>query len=113
MGRVKQKVLPRPVLFSTQIRPPCPWTMHLEMNRPSPDTPAIVLFQLGRTVKNGFALFIRNAFACIADKNNVVINVVEANDDGPLSGGELQRVVQKITEHLKDARPIKGDRRHT
>ena len=42
---------------------------------------------------------------CIADTtNNVVINVVEANDDGPLSGGELQRVAQKIAEHLKDAR---------
>ena len=97
MGRVKQKVLPRPVLFSTQIRPPCPWTMHLEMNRPSPDTPAIVLFQLGRTVKNGFALFIRNAFAGIADKtNNVVINVVESNDDGPLSGGNFSALLRRL-----------------
>ena len=48
------------------------------------DTPAIVLFQLDEPVKNGFAHFIRNAFACIADAtHNVVINVVEANDDGP------------------------------
>jgi hypothetical protein len=48
MGRVKQKVLPRRVLFSTQIRPPCPWTLHLEMNRPSP-TPRRSFFSTGRT----------------------------------------------------------------
>lgn len=31
IGSVKQKVLPSPTRLSAQIRPPCPWTMHLEM----------------------------------------------------------------------------------
>ena len=63
--------------------------------------PAIIFFQLDETVKNRFNLIIGNAFACVADAtDNVLINVLEAYDDGALSGRQLQRLAQKIAQLL-------------
>jgi len=61
--------------------------------------PAIILGQLHEALKNRFQLIIGNAFSSVADAtDNVVINVLEAYDDGALSGGELQCIAQKIAD---------------
>ena len=53
--------------------------------------PAIILCQLDEAIKNRFQLIVRNSFACVADAtHNVLLNPLEAYDDGALSAGKLQ-----------------------
>src|SRR4051812_23245268 len=76
-----------------------------------PDAPAIVFRQLDEAVKHRLQLIVGNAFPCVADAvDNVAINVVEPDDDRALSRRELQRVAQKIAEHLKNSRSIERNR---
>ncbi len=70
-------------------------------------TPAVVFRQLDEALEHGFQLMNRNAFTGVADAiHNVVVNLLEAHDDGALRGGELECIAQKVAQHLKDARGI-------
>ena len=85
----------------------------LRNEQAEPDASAIILCQLDETIEHRLQLVVGNAFPCVADAiDNVFINALEAYDDGPLGGGELQCVAQKIAEDLKDSRGIKGNRWH-
>lgn len=59
--------------------------------------PAIILGQLHEALKNRFQLIIGDAFSSVADAtDNVVINVLEAYDDGALSGVNFSALLRRL-----------------
>ena len=55
--------------------------------------PPIIFCHLDEAVKNRFQLITGNACACVADAaDDVLLSVLEAYDDGALSGRKLQCV---------------------
>ena len=71
-GRITENVLPAPSLLLTSIRPPCPWTISLQMESPRPVPEVVALcfvnaIELLEEMGNGF---VRNPYTGILDADS-------------------------------------------
>ena len=69
------------------------------------DTSPVILDHLNKPHEHGFQFVGGDSDAGVTDREaNLVSDAFDVNDDSPVSRRELDRIAQKIGEHLKNPR---------